>query len=69
MTPWIIVRSPITVPAMMEALHSQLSHDFLSDEGVRLGLQLTYLDETIRITRCTTRALAASCAVHVREGS
>ena len=44
-------------------------HDFLSEEGVRLGLQLTYLDETIRITRCTTRALAASCAVHVREGS
>ena len=40
--------------------------DFLSDEGVRLGLQVTYLDETLRITRCTTRALATSCAVHLR---
>ena len=35
-------------------------------EGVRLGLQTTYLDEQLRITRCTTRELAGSCAVHLR---
>lgn len=51
---------------MMEALHAGLSHDFLGDEGVRLGLQTTYVDELLRITRCTTRSLADSCAVHVR---
>ena len=62
-----IKRAPsCPVPAMMEALHAQLSHDFLSDEGVLLGLQTTYLDETLRITRCTTRELASSCAVHTR---
>lgn len=54
------------VAALMEALHAGLSHDFLGDEGVRLGLQTTYVDEALRITRCTTRALAGSCAVHVR---
>ena len=54
------------VPAMLEAVHAQLSHDFLGDEGVRLGLQTTYLDEQLRITRCTTRELAGSCAVHLR---
>ena len=57
------------VPAMMEALHAQLSHDFLGDEGVLLGLQTTYLDEALRITRCTTRDLASSCAVHTRVAS
>ena len=62
-----IPRAPsCEVPAMMEALHAQLSHDFLADEGVRLGLQTTYLDEQLRITRCTTRELAGSCAVHWR---
>ena len=62
-----IKRAPsCPVPAMMEALHAQLSHDFLGDEGVLLGLQTTYLDETLRITRCTTRELASACAVHTR---
>ena len=35
----------------------------LGDEQVRLGMQTTYLDERLRITRCTTRALAGACAV------
>ena len=51
---------------MMEALHANLPAEFLGDEGVRLGLQTTYLDETLRITRCTTRSLATTCAVHLR---
>ena len=63
------VPSCCTVPAMMEALHASLSHDWLGDEGVRLGLQTTYLDESLRITRCTTRALAGSCAVHLRRSA
>jgi len=54
------------VRAMMESLHAQLPAEFLGDEGVRIGLQTTYLDETLRITRCTTRTLAGSCAVHLR---
>ena len=54
------------VPDLMHALHAGLSHDFLGEEGVRLSLQTTYVDESLRITRCTTRALAGACAVHVR---
>lgn len=54
------------VPTMMEALHANLPAEFLGEEGVRLGMQTTYLDECLRITRCITRSLAGSCAVHVR---
>ena len=63
----LLPRAPsCEVPAMMEALHANLPAEFLGDEGVRLGLQTTYLDETLRITRCTTRSLAGSCSVHLR---
>jgi len=63
----LLPRAPsCEVPAMMEALHANLPAEFLGDEGVRLGLQTTYLDETLRITRCTTRSLATTCAVHLR---
>ena len=58
--------SSCSVVELMAALHSQLPYDFLGDEGVRLSMQTTYLDETLRITRCTTRSLATACAVHVR---
>jgi hypothetical protein len=54
------------VEQLMIELHAQLPYDFLSDEGVRLSMQTTYLDESLRITRCTTRSLAGACAVHVR---
>ena len=47
---------------LMMALHAQLPYDFLGDAGVKLSMQTTYLDETLRITRCTTRSLAASSA-------
>ena len=64
----LMKRAPTScdVATMMEALHANLPAEFLGDEGVRLGMQTTYLDECLRITRCTTRALAGSCAVHVR---
>lgn len=58
--------SSCSIVELMGALHSQLPYDFLGDAGVRLSMQTTYLDETLRITRCTTRALATACSVHVR---
>ena len=63
-----VPRAPtrLSVPSMMEALHAQLSPDFRADDGVRLGLQTTYLDESIRITRCTTGKAHGECTVHVR---
>ena len=57
---------PTPIPAAMQLLHSQLSADFLGDEGVRLGLQTTYLDADMHITRCLTRELSGACCVHVR---
>jgi len=55
------------VPEMLKALHGRLSTDFRADDGVRLGMQTTYLDETLRITRCTTGRLHGECAVHLRR--
>lgn len=64
----LIPRAPSScdVPSMVSALHQQLPMEFLGDEDVRLGFQTTYLDELVRITRCTTRSLAGACAVHRR---
>ena len=39
----------------MEALRATLPAEFLGDAGVRLGLQTTYLAETIQGTRNTPR--------------
>ena len=32
--------------------------EFHADDGVRIGMQTMYMDEALRITRCTTRTLA-----------
>lgn len=43
----VLPRAPSCgVPTLMEALHADLSHDFLGDEGVRLGLQTCALLHT-----------------------
>ena len=60
------VPDELSVPSMMDGLLPQLSPEFRVDKGARCGLQTTYLDECLRITRCTTRSLAGSCAVHLR---
>ena len=67
----VLPRAPATlaVPALMESLHLQLSPDFRVGDGVRMGLQTTYLDEGIRITRCTHGKLHGECMVHVREAT
>ena len=57
---------PTPLPEALQLLHSQLGAEFLGDEGVRLGIQTTYLDPGLHITRCITRELAGACAVHVR---
>lgn len=54
------------IEALIGALHSQLSAEFRTDEGMRVSLQTMYLDERVHISRCTTRGLAGLCAVHVR---
>ena len=55
------------MPGLLHELHAELSCDFRAEDGVRLGLQTTYLDEVLRVTRCTTRDLAGAVSVHVRE--
>jgi hypothetical protein len=57
------------VPKLMQVLHARLSPEFRTEDGVRLGLQTTYMDEELRITRCTTGALRGECIVHVRSSS
>ena len=59
--------SGAVVSHLMKDLHTQLPAEFLGEDGVRLGMQTTYLDEVVRITRCTTRSLATACTVHVRD--
>ncbi len=66
-----VPRAPaaLGVPALLEQLHAQLSPDYRADDGVRLGLQTTYLDEEVRITRCTTGKAHGECTVHVRQSA
>ena len=52
---------------LMEALMGRLSPEFRAEEGVRLGMQLSYIDEELRVSRCTTRQLAGYCTVHTRR--
>jgi len=54
------------VDKLVSALHSQLSAEFRTDEGMRVSLQTMYLDERVHISRCTTRGLTGLCAVYVR---
>jgi len=63
----VLPRLPVApMAAVLGALHSQLSAEFRTDEGMRVSLQTMYLDERLHISRCTTRGLAGLCAVHVR---
>ena len=58
--------STIGIPDLMKALHARLGPESRGEEGVRIGLQTTYMDESLRITRCTTGSLRGDCTVHVR---
>ena len=62
-------RAPVgmDVPQLMRVLHARLGPEFRAEDGVRLGLQTMYLDEQMRITRCTTSKLRGECTVHVRK--
>ena len=57
----------VTVPQLMTMLHARLSPEFRADEGVRVGLQTTYMDDSLRILRCTTGKLRGQCSVLVRD--
>lgn len=59
--------SSVGIEDLMRALHSRLSPEFRAEEGVRIGLQTTYMDEDLRITRCTTGKLRGECMVHRRR--
>ena len=59
--------SSMGIEDLMRALHSRLSPEFRAEEGVRIGLQTTYMDEDLRITRCTTGKLRGECMVHRRR--
>jgi len=61
-------RMPTTmeVPSLMQLLHARLPAEFRAEEGVRLGMQTTYMDEVLRISRCTTGKLRGECAIAVR---
>lgn len=55
------------VAEMMQLLHGRLCTEFRADEGVRVGMQTTYLDDTLRITRCTKSGmLRGACTVYRR---
>mmetsp|Transcript_21645 Transcript_21645/g.35709 ORF Transcript_21645/g.35709 Transcript_21645/m.35709 type:complete len:233 (+) Transcript_21645:17-715(+) len=56
----------VQLSALLDALHSQLGAEMRAAENVRLGMQTTYIDDDIRITRCLTRSLAGACTVYVR---
>ncbi|KAL3925407.1 MAG: hypothetical protein SGPRY_003652 [Prymnesium sp.] len=56
----------IAIPGLMNSLLGHLSAEFRAEDGVRFGLQITYIDELVRITRCTTRDFAGFCTVHSR---
>jgi len=64
-------RVPKSVPVedLMRVLHARLSPEFRAEDGVRIGLQTTYMDDQMRITRCTTGKLRGECMVHVRAGA
>ena len=55
------------VPQMMQTLHARLCTEFRAEDGVRVGQQTTYLDDRLRITRCTTRELRGACTVYLRR--
>jgi len=57
----------VSVPTLVEALIGQLGPEFRAEDGVRLGVQTSYIDEELRITRCTTRHLAGYVTVHSRQ--
>ena len=57
------------IPKLMQVLHARLSPEFRAEDGVRLGLQTTYMDEEMRIARCTTGALRGECVVYVRNST
>ena len=54
------------VPEMMQALHARLCTEFRAEDGVRVGQQTTYLDDRLRVTRCTTRELRGAITVYRR---
>ena len=63
-----LTRTPteVPLPELLEALMGRLSPEFRAEEGVRLGMQTSYIDEELRISRCTTRHLAGFLTVHSR---
>ena len=56
----------VEVPQLLEALMGRLGPEFRAEEAVRTGTQTTYIDEELRISRCTTRHLAGFLTVHSR---
>jgi len=61
------VPSTMSVDELMRVLHARLSSEFRAEDGVRIGLQTTYMDEELRVARCLTGKLRGECMVYVRR--